>query len=360
MLSKKSNKESKKLSRIITLFVVAIIGSLVLSYSLSSESQGEHRTSSNAIKQKTVIGILMPMDHAALREIVAGFKDKVTEKLGDTVEIKVQNSQGDMNLQRSILQQFLRQKVDIVVPIGTAATQLTVSMVHETPIVSLAANFAMDARSKLGITNVTGVIDEIGPEKPMQLLKSLKPNLKKITLIYSNSEKVFPEVEDAIAYGEKQGIKIQKLMIQALPELYTVSRLIDPDSEAIFILKDHLIVSGIQTLAKEAEKRGILIMAADEGSVQGGATLALGVSERSIGEQGGNLASRILSGESLAELPVQKIKDLAIFYNQNAMETLGLDLKQLEVLGKDLGFSLEKMQQMMPQATPEASLQVKK
>lgn len=352
MLSKKTSKESKKLFRIFGLFVVVVIGSLVLSYSFASSSgfQGDSNSSNNTTgknKQKTVIGILMPMDHAALREIVAGFQEKVRQELSGTatVEIKVQNSQGDMNLQRSILQQFMRQNVDIVVPIGTAATELTVSLVKEKPIVSLAANFAIDACTKLGLTNVTGVIDEIGPEKPMQLLKNLKPNLKKITLIYSNSEKVFPEVEDAIRYGEKHGIKIQKLMIQALPELYTVSRLIASDSEAIFILKDHLIVSGIQTLVKEADKRGMLIMAADEGSVQGGASFALGVKERSIGEQGGKLAARILSGEPVAELPVQKIQDLVIFYNQKAMETIGFDSKQVEMLGKDLGYSLLVMQQ---------------
>lgn len=336
MLPKKSSTNVRHFLKFLSSFMIGAIVVAILIYSMMAVL--ENRPSGHS---KVTIGILMPMDHEAIREIVAGFKEKVTDQFGNDVVFKVQNSQHDMNLQRSILQQFLRQEVDIIVPIGTAATQLTVAMVKNTPIVSLAANFAEEAREKLGILNITGVIDEIGPEMPMAFLKKFKPNLKKITLIYSNSEKVFPEVEGVVVYGKKIGVEIQKLMIQALPELYTISHLIDADSEAVFVLKDHLIVSGIQTIAKEAQKRRIPIMTSDEGSVKEGATFALGVKEKVIGEMGGILAAKILAGQSLDKLPIERIGNLSIFYNSNAGVNQGIDQLRLEALAKEQGYELQ-------------------
>lgn len=331
---KKPVKKSSPVKKLMLSIAIVLAGLYFVNAHGSTSSTSHPSPSSTS---PITVGILVPMDHAALREIVEGFKTTLEKETHRSFVFKVQNAQGDINLERSILQQFVRQKVDLVVPIGTRATQMTVSIVKDIPIVSLAANPSEGAKFQKEKVSITGVIDEIGPEKGIDYLKALYPNLKKITLIYSNSEKVFPEVKDAEDHAKKKGIQIQKLMIQALPDLYTVSRHIEDDSEAIFILKDHLIVSGIQTLAKEAHKRKLPLMTSDEGSVKDGGSFALGVKERSIGEEGALLSAKVLSGEDPQKLPIQKLRKLVVFCNKDVLVE-GLKLEALESLAKKSGY----------------------
>lgn len=300
-------------------------------------------------KQTINIGILLPMDHSALRAIVQGYQETLQRemiKMGKSdkkINFKVQNAQGDLNLQRSILQQFQRQKMDLIVPIGTQATQMSASLIKDIPIVSLAANQTVGEKLKQTNIPITGVVDEIGPEKILDFLHELDPNLSKITLIYSNNEKIMPEVEEAMIHGNKIGIKIQKLMIQSLPELYTISKHVDQDTGLLLILKDHMVVSGIQTLAKEASKRKLPLMTSDEGSVQEGGTFGLGVKESSIGEEGAILSVKILSGQTAQSIPIQKLQTLVVFFNNNASQSSAslsslVTLKNLTSLAKKLNY----------------------
>ncbi len=346
MLFKKCLKDHFKK---FNLFILAAIATIGLYHCLGLASNPESNPAT--VKKTMIIGILMPMDHVALRDIVAGFKESVHDELkkmnklnnnkinsdkltnqvnADDVKIIVQNAQGDMNIQRSILQQFVRQNVDLIVPIGTTATQMTATVAKDKSILSLAANVEEGQRLKEKIKNITGVVDEIGPEKPLEFLLKAKPGIKKVTLLYSSSEKVFPEVALAETIASKKGIKLQKLMIQALPELYTISRLIDKESEAIFILKDHMIVSGIKTLTQEALKRKIPVVSSDEGSVKEGAAFALGIPEKEIGVAGGVIAAQILSGTEASNLPIKILDNLTIFYNPSACQSQNVDINQLK------------------------------
>jgi putative ABC transport system substrate-binding protein len=296
--------------------------------------------SKQTIQQQDVvkhIGIVLPMEHAALREIVDGFKEQVTKLSSVRVEFVVQNAQGDLNLQRSIIQQFVNQKMDLIVPVGTTATQMTKALIKEQPIVSLAA-LPESGRP----ANVTGVLDEIGPYKPLDFIRVAMPQVKKITLIHSSSEKVFPDVEELVKYGKSKGIDVQTLMIQSLPELYTVSRLVDKNAQLIFILKDHMVVSGIKTIVQQAKTRHIPVVASDEGSVNEGATFGLGVREKEIGEQGGRLAVKVLTGHPIQALPIEALSTLCVFYNSSANTTsdnaLLVDKSHLEENAKQLGY----------------------
>ena len=61
-------------------------------------------------------------------------------------------------------------------------------------------------------------------------------------------------------------------------------------------------------------------MTSDEGTVAEGAAVALGVSERMIGEEGGKLATRVLDGYPIKDLPMQEMQALAVFYNPAAQQ----------------------------------------
>lgn len=287
-----------------------------------------------------IIGILIPLEHTALREIVSGFKETVAKQYPQAI-FDVQNAQGDIKLQRSILELFVGKKENLIVPVGTTATQMALSYVKQQPIVSLAADYTEEDRQKRKSLNITGVLDEIGGIKKLDLIKQMYPDIKKITLVFHNgNEKNFKEINQIEQYGKEIGIQLQKLGINGLPELETVSTAINQDSEAVLILKDHLIASGIKLLLSPVQKRGIPLIASDEGSVQEGAAFALGVKERTIGEAGGKLAIKVLQGENIADLPIVQIQTLAIFYNKAAALKQKVEVSKLQEVAEKNDYAL--------------------
>jgi putative ABC transport system substrate-binding protein len=277
------------------------------------------------------VGILQPVAIQAITEITNGFEQKLTSLYPGHIHFIVENSQGDVNIQRSILQQFKARNVDMVVPIGSNAAQMAASINRKQPIVALAAEFQTKQRDQFRNKNITNVIDQIDISKQLKFIHTAFPKMKKITIMYSPTDTIFPEVKKANAAGKKYGIQIQKLMIQGLPDLYTVSQHIDNDSNAIFVLKDLLVVSGINTLIKQAAQKHILLIASDDGSVQKGADLAVGVSESLIGAKGAELAAKILSGTPASQIPVARIK-LYHVYVTPSYETS-------KAYGKDFSFA---------------------
>jgi putative ABC transport system substrate-binding protein len=262
---------------------------------------------------EVTVGIVAPVAIPAMTEIVDGFKTELTKLYPHPIHFIVQNAQGDVNIQRSILQQFKTNNVNLVVPIGTATAQMANAMNAGQPIVALAAEFKTAQRDKFRNKNITNVLDEVDIDKQLAFIHSALPGLKKITLIYSPDDRIFTQVQKAAAAAKADGIQLQKLMIQNLPDLYTVSKQVDKDSQAIFILKDETVVSGINTLVKQAQQHHLLLIASDDGSVQKGADFAVGVSERLIGEGGAQLAAQVLNGTAPSQIPVKVMTQYHVY-----------------------------------------------
>ncbi|MGD9153484.1 MAG: ABC transporter substrate binding protein [Gammaproteobacteria bacterium] len=293
----------------------------------------------NQIKYPPVkIGVLVPMQHQAMDEIVAGFKNTLQQTYPGKITFLIKNAQGDANLQRSILQQFKQQQVDLYVPIATKPTQMTLAMVRNKPIIGVAAEYTEAQRKHRVPCNVTVVNDEITVATQLQFMREAIPNLKQITLVHSPSDKIMPEVADCIKYAKAHGFKIQDLMVQQLADLYMISQRISFHSQAIFILKDSLIASGIRTLVKQAEISHIPVITSDDGTVQHSAAFALGVKEYQIGVEGAKLAAQVLEGTKVNEVPIKKLDEFLIFINPKAAARQGINLAKIKQAAKKEGY----------------------
>ena len=290
------------------------------------------------VEKVVKVGILVPLQHKAMDEIVSGFETTLTQQYSQKIEFEVKNAQSDLNLQRAILQEFKNSNIDMIAPIGTVATQMTLNMIKNKPIISIAALYSEAERDKRSFKNVTGVFDEIDVATQIDYLLKAIPSCHKLTLIHSPSEKVYPAIKKLKHIAKDKGLEVQILMAQSLPDLYTISRRIDKNTDVIFVLKDNLIVSGIRTLAKTAEKLHIPLMTSDQGSVKEGAAFALGVEEQQIGVNAAFLAVQVLKGIPVGDLPLQTMTDYSVFINPKILQKQNLTLEQLENAAKTLGY----------------------
>lgn len=290
-------------------------------------------------QKQYVVGVILPVEHEALRQITQGIKDELEQQMGKSVLLKVKNAQGDANMQRAIIEQLVREGCNLLIPVGTASSQMTLNLAPKQKVLCLAADSALLQTSQQ--FEATALSDELSASDSLAFLHVAFPEMKKISLIYSASEKVAKEIPLVCEAALGCNIEVQKLMVQNMGELYTISRAIASDSEAIFILKDHLIVSGIQTIAKEAAIRQIPIMTSDEGSVIGGAAFAIGVKEESIGRKGAVIAKSILEGISPSEIAPQTMTGpFPLFINRTACERQGIDCSKLQEKAETLNYTI--------------------
>jgi|SRR5579885_320111 putative ABC transport system substrate-binding protein len=287
------------------------------------------------------IGIIVPIEHKAMNEIVAGFTETLRASTSVPFRIKVANAQGDINLERAIIQQMKNENYDIIVPIGTDATQMSATMIPSQPIVSLAASITQQERVQRKHCNIAVVHDEISADQLIQFIHLVNPQLKRIALIHSASDKVFPEVTAAVAAGKRYGIELKPMMVPTLNELYSTANNIPADMQGILVLKDSLIVSGISTLEITAEKRHIPLITSDQGSVQDGAAFALGVHERQIGTEGAALAADVLNGKPVCSLPMVDMTKLTIFVNKSSLDKEQQSLTAIQTAASKLNYKLE-------------------
>jgi putative ABC transport system substrate-binding protein len=286
------------------------------------------------------VGILVPVTVPAMKQIVNGFETELSKNSKTPIHYLVKNAQGNVAIQRSILQEFNSSDVALVAPIGTDAAQMTIAMIRNKPIVGIAADHLKEQAKKANNLNVTGVLSKVAPKDRMQFIHAAMPALKKLTIVYSADDRIFSQVKAFEKVAAQNHIQVQKLMVSQLSDLYTLSKNIAPDSQAIFILKDELVVSGLNTLLQQAKAKHIPVIASDDGSVSRGAAFALGVSEYQTGVDAAKIATQILNGKKASDIPVHMMTNYYVFLNKNPAATENINIATVKTAAKKLGYKI--------------------
>lgn len=286
------------------------------------------------------IGILVPIELPAMTQIVNGYENTMKKESKIPVKFLVKNAQGDANMQRAILQEFNSAHVNLVAPIGTDAAQMSIAMIRNIPIVGIAANHLKSNAKKANNLNVTGVNSQVKPSERMEFIHAALPNLKKLTLVYSADARIFNQVKAFETAAKKDGIKVQPLMVSQLSDLYSIKNNIASTSQAIFILKDEMVVGGINTLLQQARAKHIPVIASDDGSVSKGAAFALGVSEYQTGVAAAKVSLQILNGKKAAQMPVHMMKHYFVFVNPLSAKTQHVSVAAVKTAAKKLKYTV--------------------
>ncbi len=291
------------------------------------------------------VGIIVPIEHPAMDEIVQGFESSLSASSKKPIHYRVLRAQGDTNLQRSMILSLQNQNVALLVPISTGTTEMTAAMVKDIPIVGLAALLPEETRQK---SQLALVDDEITPTQIVDFIHAIYPQKTQFTLIYSNNDKMLPQVQEAQQAGKTLGVQIDTRMISTLPDLYSISQSLSTDTQGIIVLKDLLVASGISTLVQVADAKNIPLITADDGTVENGAGFALGVKENQIGVEGAKVAEKILTGTPAQSIPLVTMKQLSVFINPKALKAQGQDENLIRAQTEKQGYTLVDMTAQQP------------
>lgn len=249
---------------------------------------------------------------AMRKGFVVGLKD-----LGLVEDINVtyhyENAKGNESYARQIADAFKEKNPDLLVTLGTAATEAMKEKFDKTPIVYLAVSNA----EKLGYCdadgnpkgNLTGVIDSQLFEEQLDFIQKNYTQVKRLGIIYNSSSSLSKFFIDYFKFhATSYGIDIYTVAINKPDDVSAALKNILPKVDAITLIPDDTVdpkVKEVVDTAKAAKKE-VFGMATSHKNA--GAEVAVERDYRLVGEKAAELAKEILvDGKKVSEVKVVKV-----------------------------------------------------
>ena len=283
------------------------------------------------------IGIIQYAEHPALDQSTEGFIAALKDEGfvdGQKIRIEFKNSQADQANSETIADKFVNDKKDLIYAIATPAAQAVAQKTQDIPIVISAVtnpenSGLVDSNAHPG-GNVTGVSDLTPVKEQVALLVELLPNVKKVAVMYTNSEDNSRYQADlAKAALDAVGIQWVEATVSDISQIQQVAESLVGKVDAIYIPTDNLMAEGISTITMVATNQGIPCIVGEVGMVEGGGLATVGIDYYNIGYLAGLQAAKILRGESVpADMPIEYLgeEEREIVINKAVADELGITI----------------------------------
>ncbi|MCZ6776791.1 MAG: ABC transporter substrate-binding protein [Ignavibacteria bacterium] len=265
---------------------------------------------------------------------------------GKNITIKRAHAQGEMVNIPTIIQSYLNQDVDLIVPLTTPALTAASGLVKTTPVVfsvvydPIAAGAGKTRTDHL--PNVTGVGSFPPVADTVALIKELVPNVKAVGTLYNSSEansrKVIsvsrPLFKDA-------GITLEEVAIGNSSEVYQAAQaLATRDIQALWITGDNTAFQAFEGIVKVAEDFSLPLIINDPEFTKRGALACQGLGFYKPAYVSATLAARVLLGESPQDIPFEEIQDQQLCLNFEVAKRLGKTFPEALIHRADLFYNL--------------------
>ncbi len=294
------------------------------------DSQSDNQTDTATVYH---VGICQLVQHEALDAATQGFRDALTEKLGDQVVFDEQNAAGDSPTCATIINQFVSSKYDLIMANATAALQAAVSATSTIPILGTSVT---DYATALGIDdwngvtglNVSGTSDLAPLDKQAAMIQELFPDAKNIGILYCSAEANSKYQSTTIqGYLKDMGYTCTEYTFADSNDVASVTQNACAGSDVIFVPTDNTAASCAEAINNVAEPAGIPIVAGEEGICKGCGVAALSISYYDLGYTTGEMAYEVLvNGADVSTMEVKYSPSTTYKYMADRAEKLGVTI----------------------------------
>jgi putative tryptophan/tyrosine transport system permease protein len=292
----------------------------------------------SAHSKKVRIGLVQLADNGLLNITRDAFVEEM-KRLGyedrKSMTLFLENANGDMATVNSILDKFLLEKVDVVVPLSTGCTQAAINKIKDRPVVfaTVANPFLIGAGTSDTdhLSNVTGVYGAVPAEKMLELVTTILPGKIKVGCIWDSSQEnaVYNVKKLKEAISSKGNITFVGTTVSGSSEVQQGAvSLANKGIDAYVLVPDNIIFSAFDAVLKAAAEKKIPVFIGDVERLKDGALAAYGYDYTSSGIQAAHMVDRIVKGESPARIPLEKYSKLTVGINLEAAKKLGITIPE--------------------------------
>ena len=279
------------------------------------------------------IGICQLVQHPALDAATQGFKDALTEKLGDSVSFDEQNASGENTNCTTINSKFVSDEVDLIMANATGSLTAAAEATQTIPVVGTSiTDYATalgikDWTGKTGI-NVTGTADLAPIADQAAMLKELLPDAKKVGILYCSAEPNSKYQADAFEAAIKElGVDVKAYTFVDSNDVISVTQQAVSECDALYIPTDNTAASNTEAINNVVEPAKIPVIAGEEGICEGCGVATLSITYYDIGHKAGEMAYEILvNGANPADMEIEYANNLTKKYMPERAAALGITI----------------------------------
>lgn len=296
----------------------------------------EPSTPSNPDEKVFQIGIVQLVEHPALDEATRGFKEFLTEKLGDKVQFNVQNAQGEQTNCTTIVNQFVSSKVDLIMANATNAVKAAREATSDIPVVGTSVtdyvSSGLVASNEAPGANVTGASDMNPVTVQVDLMKTLCPEVKTVGIVINSGEENSAiQAEEAKTAFEAEGFTVKIYSVADTNEIQTVVTAACNEVDAFYEPTDNLIAANVPTMSNITTAAGKPVICGEGGMCESGFLATYAISYYELGRAAGEQAFNILvNGADPATTPIFffDVSQLTLVVNEQNAAELGITIPE--------------------------------
>ena len=282
---------------------------------------------------KYTVGICQLVQHDALDAATKGFRDALTEALGDEVVFDEQNASGEPANCTTIVNKFVSSKVDLIMANATPALVAAKEATNTIPILGTSVT---DYASALGIEgwtgtvggNVSGTSDLAPLSEQAAMIPELFPDAKTVGIVYCSAEANSQYQVDVITgYLTELGLTVTPYPFTDTNDVASVTQTACAGSDVLYIPTDNTAASNTEAIANVVLPAKVPVFAGESGICAGCGVATLSISYYDLGYATGKMAAKVLTGEAkISEMPVEYAPQVTKMYNADNCAALGITI----------------------------------
>ena len=260
---------------------------------------------------------------------------------GRTVAIEYQWSEGVTERYAEIAAEFVRQKVDVIVTVGSAVPTVR----QATSVIPIVFAVAIDpVRSGLVSSlakpagNVTGLSLQAAnlAGKRLEILRELIPRLRRLAIIFNGgNDQTVLEMSDTEAAARELNLDVALLEIRRMQDIAPEFEKLNSEADALYVVIDQLIVANFSRVQTFALSTRLPMIYSTRDFVRSGGLMSYGPSYVDLFRRAGDYVHRILQGAKPADLPVEQPTRFELVLNLTTARALGLKVSEPFLLRVD-------------------------
>jgi putative ABC transport system substrate-binding protein len=289
-----------------------------------------------------LIGLLQMVDAPPPNLTRKGFEEALAAagyKDGETVTFIQKDAAGELPNTTLVMQQFLSEKVDMVLAVGTPPLQAAMKVMPETvPVIFCYCSNPWGAgagKPPGGVgqhrKNVVGTIGTNPVGQELDLAREVNPEIKRVGLIYNPGEPN-SDYEAGILRKEaaKRGITIEAQSVANSGEvLQAAQALAEKKVEAFVKIGDYATIQAFNAICKVGLENKIPVYSVDPPDIDlPGCLGVIGWNYRDDGMAAGKLAVRVLKGESPATMAFEPLTKTDLLVSEATAKAIGVSLPE--------------------------------
>ena len=281
------------------------------------------------------VGICQLVQHPALDAATQGFKDALTEALGDKVKFEEGNASNDSANCATIVNGFVSGGVDLILANATPALQAAASATDSIPVLGTSVTeygvaLSIDNFNGTVGNNISGTSDLAPLDQQADMITELFPDAKNVGILYCSGEpnSVYQAkvVKDCL---EKKNIAVEVYTFADSNDVSTVTSSACANSDVIYIPTDNTAASCTEAISAVALPAGVPIVAGEEGICKGCGVATLSIDYYELGRTTGQMAVKILKGEAnVSEMPIEYYPNPVKKYNADIASKLNITIPE--------------------------------